>query len=138
MGIREPERNAEKVLHRREFFNSAGEITASALISIHSLAAELARGEDAAEELTSDSTTLQLTASGQAAPIGLLANGLRDPLAIDRDATRFTWRSVARGRGEMQTAYQILVSSNRANLAAGTGDWWDSGRVESDKSACWE
>jgi alpha-L-rhamnosidase len=69
------------------------------------------------------------------APTGLLVNGARNPLAIERDATRFTWRSADSGRGETQTAYQILVSSNAGSLAAITGDFWDSGKVDSDKSA---
>ncbi len=75
-------------------------------------------------------------ASGKpAAPVGLLVNGVSRPLAIDRDATRFTWRSVAAKRGETQTAYQILVCSSPDRLAAGTADWWDSGKVDSPRSA---
>jgi alpha-L-rhamnosidase len=70
-----------------------------------------------------------------AAPVGLLVNGVRNPLAIDRDATRFTWRSVDDNRGETQTAYQILVSSDPDFSTAGKGDYWDSGKVDSDKSA---
>jgi alpha-L-rhamnosidase len=66
-----------------------------------------------------------------AAPVGLLVN----PLAIDRDAARFTWRSVDTTRGEEQTACQIIVSSNLTSLAAATGDWWDSGKVDSEQSA---
>ena len=72
------------------------------------------------------------------APVGLLVNGVRNPLAIDRDAARFTWRSEDNSRGERQTAYQILVASSPERLAAGTGDWWDSGTVDSDKSASLE
>jgi alpha-L-rhamnosidase len=70
-----------------------------------------------------------------AAPAGLLVNGARSPLAIDRDATRFTWRSVDARRGETQRAYQILVASTTERLAAGKADWWDSGKVDSDQSA---
>jgi alpha-L-rhamnosidase len=69
------------------------------------------------------------------APAGLLVNGVSNPLAIDRDATRFTWMAADANRGERQTAYQILVSSSPERLAAGTGDWWDSGKVDSEKSA---
>ncbi|HWX22428.1 MAG TPA: family 78 glycoside hydrolase catalytic domain [Candidatus Binatia bacterium] len=75
-------------------------------------------------------------ASGQpSAPVGLLVNGVSNPLAIDRATTRFTWRSVDTARGHRQAAYQILVSSNSEHLAAGAGDWWDSGKVDSDRSA---
>jgi alpha-L-rhamnosidase len=80
--------------------------------------------------------SIPLVAFGSpAAPAGLLVNGVSNPLAIDRNATRFTWRSVDTGRGEVQTAYQILVSSSPERLAGGMGDWWDSGKVASDNSA---
>ena len=69
------------------------------------------------------------------APVELLVNGVSNPLAIDSDTTRFTWKSVATGRGDTQTAYQILVSASVGRLAAGAGDWWDSGKVDSDRSA---
>ncbi|HTB84852.1 MAG TPA: family 78 glycoside hydrolase catalytic domain, partial [Candidatus Sulfotelmatobacter sp.] len=72
---------------------------------------------------------------GPAAPEGLLVNGVSNPLAVERDAIRFTWMSKDATRGETQTAYQILVSSNRTDMAAGTGGWWDSGKVASDQSA---
>ena len=68
-------------------------------------------------------------------PAGLLVNGVSEPLAIDRDTTRFTWLSKDTTRGERQTAYQILVSSNADGLTSGVGDYWDSGKVDSDKSA---
>ncbi len=75
-------------------------------------------------------------ASGRpSAPVGLLVNGVSEPLAIDRDATRFTWMSADATRGERQTAYEILVASNAKGLADGKADWWDSGKVDSDKSA---
>ncbi len=71
-------------------------------------------------------------------PEGLLVNGVSNPLAIDRDATRFTWMSAQATRGETQTAYQILVASSPDRLAAEKVDWWDSGKVVSDKSAAVE
>ncbi len=37
-------------------------------------------------------------------------------------------------RGQKQTAYQILVASSEAGLKASKGDWWDSGKVESEQS----
>jgi alpha-L-rhamnosidase len=70
--------------------------------------------------------------------LGLLVNGVANPLAIDRSTTRFTWRHEADGRGERQTAYQILVSSSRANLDAAKGDFWDSDKMASDRSAAVE
>jgi alpha-L-rhamnosidase len=72
------------------------------------------------------------------APIGLLVNGVSNPLAIDRNATRFTWMSKEGSRGQSQTAYQVLVASSLKGLAAGKADSWDSGKVNSDKSASLE
>jgi len=77
----------------------------------------------------------------------MLVNGVSNPLAIDRDTTRFTWMSKAAERGETQTAYQLLVSSNpnfkeqqaegilTSDLRPPTSVWWDSGKVASDQSA---
>jgi alpha-L-rhamnosidase len=80
--------------------------------------------------------SIALAAAGRpSAPAGLLVNGVSNPLAIDRDSTRFTWMSADNNRGEMQTAYQILVTSSAGSLAADKADYWDSGKVDSDKSA---
>jgi alpha-L-rhamnosidase len=70
-----------------------------------------------------------------AAPASLLVNGVSKPLAIERQATRFTWQLTDAGRGQIQTAYEILVASSAERLVAGKADWWDSGKVDSDKSA---
>ncbi len=69
------------------------------------------------------------------APAGLLVNGVSEPPAIDREAARFTWRSVDTTRGERQTAYEILVASTAKGLAEGKADCWDSGKVDSNQSA---
>ncbi|HWX22431.1 MAG TPA: family 78 glycoside hydrolase catalytic domain [Candidatus Binatia bacterium] len=77
-----------------------------------------------------------LCVAGQAsAPVGLLVNGVSNPLAIDREVARFTWRSADSSRGERQMAYQILVASSPERLATRTGDRWDSGKVDSARSA---
>lgn len=56
------------------------------------------------------------SASGEpAAPVGLLVNGVANPLAIDRGATRFTWMSKDTDRGERQTAYEIRVFERPAS-----------------------
>jgi alpha-L-rhamnosidase len=76
------------------------------------------------------------------APVGLLVDGVSHPLAIDRDATRFTWMSKDTERGERQTAYQIVVfrrSQSAKDSGIRTHDsgliLWDSGKVDSDQSA---
>jgi len=45
-------------------------------------------------------TLITLTASAKpSAPVSLLVNGVNNPLAIDRDTTRFTWMSKDSERG---------------------------------------
>ena len=73
--------------------------------------------------------------AGPAAPVGLLVNGVSKPLAIDRDTARFTWMSPDTTRGERQTAWQILISSNPDFGNSPSTIWWDSGKVDSDQSA---
>ena len=59
-----------------------------------------------------------------------------EPLGVEAVAPRLSWQLQAeRGEtGKSQSAYQILVASSEANLAANTGDLWDSGKVASSQS----
>lgn len=56
------------------------------------------------------------------------------PLGVDVAAPRLFWKLESRARSARQTAYQVLVASRRETLASGTGDLWDSGKVNSDES----
>jgi len=77
-----------------------------------------------------------LGASGASlTPSDLLANGVQNPLALERQSLRFTWSLQGTARGAAQTAYQILVASSRERLQAEIGDCWDSGKVAADRSA---
>ena len=71
---------------------------------------------------------------GPAAPRDLRVEHLRNPLGIDTLQPRLAWFVTDARRGVVQTAYRILVSSSRAKLAAGAGDLWDSGKVNSGQS----
>ncbi len=122
------------MLKRREFLKSAGQATAATLICRAQAAADSSNPADAAQ-FAEASGESKAASRKPLAPIDLLVNGVSNPLAIDRRSTRFTWRSPANGRGEMQSAYQILVASNPANLATGTADQWDSGKINSINSA---
>ena len=64
----------------------------------------------------------------------LKTEGLVDPLGIDRVKPHLSWIMESPDRGEMQTAYQILVASSRENLDNSTGDLWDSEKVVSEES----
>ena len=68
------------------------------------------------------------------APTGLLTDFLEDPLAIDQLQPRFSWVLNDADRGERQTAFQVLVASDRGLLDQDRGDLWDSGRTASAAS----
>jgi alpha-L-rhamnosidase len=57
-----------------------------------------------------------------------------NPLGIDVAAPRFSWVLGSTRRGQMQSAYRILVASSAQKLAANTGDKWDSGKITSAQS----
>ncbi|HEY1790699.1 MAG TPA: discoidin domain-containing protein, partial [Verrucomicrobiae bacterium] len=58
-----------------------------------------------------------------------------DPRGIDNPKPRLNWIILSKQRGDTQTAYQVLVASSKELLAAGKGDLWDSGQVQSNQSA---
>jgi alpha-L-rhamnosidase len=59
---------------------------------------------------------------------------LVNPLGIDERTPRLSWAIESNRRGAKQIAYRIRVASSLEKLAAGEGDFWDSGRVESDQT----
>ena len=44
-----------------------------------------------------------------------------------------SWEVTGEQRGIEQTAYQILVASSAANIAADNGDVWNSGKINSNQ-----
>jgi alpha-L-rhamnosidase len=60
---------------------------------------------------------------------------LANPLGIDATNPRLSWIITSARRGEIQTAYQILVASSPKRLGQDQGDLWDSGRVLSDETS---
>lgn len=65
----------------------------------------------------------------------LLCERLDTPLAVQEAAPRLSWLVQSPARGQRQTAYRVLVASSPEMLGVGVGDLWDSGRVESDRTA---
>ena len=49
-----------------------------------------------------------------------------NPLGIEICSPRLSWIITSDRRGEIQTAYELLVASTAQLLAAGVGDLWDS------------
>jgi alpha-L-rhamnosidase len=56
------------------------------------------------------------------------------PLNVESRQPRLSWVISSNERGVMQQAYRLLVATSPEKLAAGEGDLWDSGRVNSDAS----
>ena len=57
-----------------------------------------------------------------------------NPLGIDVAAPRLSWGFVEGSGLRVQTAYQIIVSTDVKALAQGVGERWDSGKVESSQN----
>lgn len=73
--------------------------------------------------------TPALSASGTITD--LRVGGQINPLGLDDARPGLSWRLESTERGARQTAYRVLVASSAELLATGSGDLWDTGRVES-------
>ena len=51
------------------------------------------------------------------------------------DIPRFNWVIASASRGQEQTAYQLIISSDEKNAGKNNGDIWDSGKTISGSSA---
>lgn len=64
----------------------------------------------------------------------LRCNYLCNPLGVETPNPRLSWALFSQERGQRQTAYQVLVASEKGLLNNDVGDLWDSGIVETDQS----
>jgi alpha-L-rhamnosidase len=69
-----------------------------------------------------------------AAPVHLRCEYLENPLGIDAATPHLSWQSGNTERNWKQSAYEILVANNEANLRPGKADVWDSGKVDSTEA----
>jgi len=60
-------------------------------------------------------------------PDNLRVNHLKSPLGVDDPSPRLEWRA----RGMEQSAYEITVGTDSADVAEGRGSSWQSGRIAS-------
>lgn len=60
---------------------------------------------------------------------------LENPLDIDSLRPRLSWEVESSERGQLQTAYQVLVASSAESIRANRGDVWDSGKIASSQNA---
>ncbi len=59
---------------------------------------------------------------------------LVDPLGIDIQHPRLSWKIHSDQNGQKQTSYHILVASSESLLAENKGDLWNTGKTESGQS----
>jgi alpha-L-rhamnosidase len=67
-------------------------------------------------------------------PEKLECESLVTPLGMDAEKPTLSWELRDTRDGARQTAYEVQVAWSAANLAAGKGDVWDSGKIESSDS----
>src|SRR5918911_1861190 len=67
-------------------------------------------------------------------PVGLRCEYRVDPLGIDERAPRLSWALESEARGQLQSAYRVLVARTEKDLESEENLLWDSGRVESGRS----
>lgn len=67
-------------------------------------------------------------------PVNLMCEYLTNPEGIDMPDPRLFWQVSSEENGELQTGYQLLVSTDEKLLAQNKGDAFDSGKVESSDS----
>lgn len=82
-------------------------------------------------------TVLHAARPAAVRPVKLTVEHRHNPMGLSETSPRLSWILEARNpaaRGLGQTAYRVLVASTAAGLKAGTGDLWDSGKVESSQS----
>ena len=67
-------------------------------------------------------------------PYNLKCEYLVNPICIDVENPRFSWYLEHEERNQIQSAYQIIVSSDKNSLESKRGVLWDSGKVVSDET----
>ncbi len=65
--------------------------------------------------------------TGTLTPVSLAVEYQQKPLGIDIPDPRFSWKFLSEERNKFQSAYKILVSTNRDLLQENKADMWDSG-----------
>ena len=66
--------------------------------------------------------------------IDLKCENLTNPLSIGTAVPRFSWKLQSDRRGVKQTAYRIIASDNIEDIKNGKGNFWNSGKINSDHS----
>lgn len=63
-------------------------------------------------------------------PVDLRTEYTENPLGIDESAPRFSW-GFRQGATAMQSAYEIIIGDNLAQVTQGKGNAWEPGKIQS-------
>ena len=63
---------------------------------------------------------------------GLKTEHLECPIGVDTASPRLAWHIVSHRHGAHQQSYRLVVGEDSARVAAGEGNAWDTGVMESD------
>ena len=66
--------------------------------------------------------------------LDLRANNMVQPMGLEDQDLRLSWRLDSPDRGLRQVSYEILAASSRALIEAGTPDMWWAGEVLTDRT----
>ncbi|MFX0082571.1 MAG: family 78 glycoside hydrolase catalytic domain [Candidatus Hodarchaeota archaeon] len=65
-------------------------------------------------------------------PFDLRCEYLKNPIELDTPFPRFSWILEHEERNQSQSAYQIIISSEKSLSSSENGDLWDTGKVASE------
>lgn len=66
--------------------------------------------------------------------VKLLCNNTENPSVINTPTPLFSWQLISESRGQLQSAFHILVADNLNEIQNSHGNIWDSEKVNIDKS----
>ncbi|HTK19536.1 MAG TPA: family 78 glycoside hydrolase catalytic domain [Mucilaginibacter sp.] len=75
-----------------------------------------------------------VTYAQNASVVQLKCEYMDNPIGIDNPNPRFTWKLQDERQGAKQTAYEVSVGTDSVQVAAGHGDIWQTGRVNSSNN----
>lgn len=77
---------------------------------------------------------ISVTAAAQLLPERLTCEYIENPLGIDTPNPRLSWTFALAGRNQSQSAYEIIVSDNIADIQQHRGNVWSTGKVASSEN----
>lgn len=78
--------------------------------------------------------TLTSFAASSLKPVWLTTEYTVNPISLNTSKPRLSWKLMSDKRGQMQTAYEILVSDNSRDIHNAKGTTWQSGKIASSLS----